>query len=112
MDSQTAKARASDSPKVRAWGLESRWAWVSASARMPERFAPDQHKRDRRERGRKDNVSAELCHRQRPHSMLGSLPSSTGGVTVGVASAYWVTVQSPAAAAQFAAKFHDEWLVL
>jgi hypothetical protein len=34
---------------------------------------------------------------------VGSLPSSTGGVTAGLASAKSVTVQSPAAAAQVAA---------
>ena len=32
------------------------------------------------------------------------LPTSTGGVTVGDASAYWVVLQSPAAAPQFEAK--------
>ncbi len=72
-----------------------------------------QRKRDRRgERGRYDEAACEFHHGQRPHSMpVGSLPSSTGGVTVGVASAYCVTVQSPAAAAQFAAKVQGELLV-
>jgi hypothetical protein len=42
---------------------------------------------------------------------VGSLPSSTGGVTVGVASAYWVVLQSPAAAPQVAAKVHGGLLV-
>src|ERR1700710_2894463 len=42
---------------------------------------------------------------------VGSLPSSTGGITVGVASAYCVVLQSPAAAPQVLAKVHGELLV-
>src|SRR4029079_4466823 len=50
-------------------------------------------------------MACEVGHHQRPHSMpVGSLPSSTGGVTTGVASAYCVVLQSPAAALQVLAK--------
>jgi len=73
-----------------------------------------EHKRGGRgQRGGYDQAAGgEFRHRQRPHSMpVTSLPSSTGGVMVGVASAYWVTVQSPAAVPQVAAKVHGELLV-
>jgi hypothetical protein len=42
---------------------------------------------------------------------VGSLPSSTAGTTVGVASAYCVVLQRPAAAPQVLAKVHGELLV-
>ena len=62
--------------------------------------------------GEQDDAARETGHRQRPHSMpVGSLPSSTGGVTTGVASAYCVVLQSPAAALQVAAKVHGGVLV-
>ena len=62
--------------------------------------------------GEYDPGPGELCHLQRPHSMpVGSLPSSTTGVTVGVASAYSVVLQSPAAAPQLEAKVHGGVLV-
>ena len=42
---------------------------------------------------------------------VGSLPSSTTGITVGVAPAYCVVLHRPAAAAQFAAKVQGGLLV-
>jgi hypothetical protein len=42
---------------------------------------------------------------------VGSLPSSTAGVTTGVASAYCVVLQRPAAALQVLAKVHGAVLV-
>src|SRR3954468_24129672 len=62
-------------------------------------------------RGEPDGA-CEHGHGQRPHSMpVGSLPSSTGGVTTGVASAYCVVLQSPAAAPHVLAKVHGGVLV-
>src|SRR5260221_8511766 len=80
--------------------------------RRGRRMERRQYKPGRRdERGRCDEAAGEFVHCQRPHSMpVGS--SSTGGVTVGVASANWVVLQSPAAAPQVPAKVQGGLLVL
>src|ERR1700722_16601524 len=95
------------------WQRRRRWRWMIAEVAATLRrygmcLRRNQHQRNRCcECGRYDKAPCEFCHRQRPHSMpVGSLPSPGG-----VASAKFVTEQSPAAAPQDEAKVHGGVLV-